>query len=88
MKYLSADLLPKVFHGLMCIMYLSYTYNSYSQPKHFFLPVITAKYMLETLLNNNKPELYCDETHEIPFSRPIAKGISWSHVYYVPIIYL
>ena len=33
MKYLSADLLPKVFHGLMCIMYLSYTYNSYSQPE-------------------------------------------------------
>jgi len=23
MKYLSADLLPKVFHGLICIIYLS-----------------------------------------------------------------
>jgi len=27
MKYLSPDLLPKVFHGLTCIMYLSYTSN-------------------------------------------------------------
>jgi hypothetical protein len=27
MKYLSADLLPKVFHGLICIIYLSYTYK-------------------------------------------------------------
>jgi hypothetical protein len=35
-----------------------------------------------------KPELYCDETHEIPFSKPIAKGISWSDMYYVPWIQL
>jgi hypothetical protein len=31
-------------------------------------------------LNNNKPVFQCVETHEIPFSRPIAKGISWSDV--------
>jgi hypothetical protein len=29
MKYLSADLLPKVFHGLICVIYQSYTYNKY-----------------------------------------------------------
>jgi len=29
MKYLSADLLPKVFHGLISIIYLWYTQNSY-----------------------------------------------------------
>ena len=29
MKYLSADLLPKVFQGLICIRYLSCTNNSY-----------------------------------------------------------
>jgi len=29
MKYLLADLLPKVFHGLVCVTYLSYTYNNY-----------------------------------------------------------
>jgi hypothetical protein len=39
-------------------------------------------------LKNNKPELYCDDAHEIPFSRPIAKGISWSGMYYVPWIHL
>jgi hypothetical protein len=44
MKYLSADLLPKVFHGLICIIYLSYTYNSYCTTKQavFFSPVIAA----------------------------------------------
>jgi hypothetical protein len=31
-------------------------------------------------LNNNKPVIQCAETHEIPLSRPIAKGISWSGV--------
>ena len=39
-------------------------------------------------LNNNKPVLQCAETHEIPFSRPIAKGISWSDIIYVPQIYI
>jgi len=33
MKYHSAELLPKVFHGLICITYLSYTYNSNYQAK-------------------------------------------------------
>jgi hypothetical protein len=33
MKYLSADLLPKVFHGLILVLYIQYTYNCYSQPK-------------------------------------------------------
>jgi hypothetical protein len=47
----------------------------------YYVPWI---HLLDTLLNNNKPELYCDETHKIPFSRPIAKGISWSDMYYVP----
>jgi hypothetical protein len=45
MKYLSADLLPKVFHGLIFhYMYISYTYKNYWQPKQavFFSPVITA----------------------------------------------
>jgi hypothetical protein len=51
------------------------------------LPVITARLLLDTLLSNNKPEVYCDETHEIPFSKPIAKGISWSDMYHVPMIY-
>jgi len=37
MKYLLADLLPKVFHGLTCIIYLSYTYNSNEQPKQALL---------------------------------------------------
>jgi hypothetical protein len=31
-------------------------------------------------LNNNKPVLQCAKTLEIPFSRPIAKGISSSGV--------
>ncbi|MFO0446518.1 MAG: hypothetical protein ACK51L_02510 [bacterium] len=31
-------------------------------------------------LNNNKPVFHCEETHEIPFSTTIAKGISWSDV--------
>jgi hypothetical protein len=39
-------------------------------------------------LNNNKPVFQCVETHEIPFSRPIAKGISWSDIIYVPQIYI
>jgi hypothetical protein len=44
MKYLSVDLLPKVFHGLTCIMYLSYTYDINSEPNLsvFFSPVIIA----------------------------------------------
>jgi hypothetical protein len=44
MKYLSADRLPKVFHGLICVTYHSYTYNSYCKPKQavLFSPVITA----------------------------------------------
>jgi len=44
MKYLSGHLLPKVFHGLICIIYLSNTYISYLQSKQavFFSPVITA----------------------------------------------
>jgi hypothetical protein len=51
----------------------------------YYVPWI---HLLDTLLNNNKPELYCDETHKIPFSRPIAKGILWSDMYYVPWIHL
>ncbi len=39
-------------------------------------------------LNNNKPVFKCVETHEIPFNRPIAKGISWSDIIYVPQIYI
>ncbi len=27
LKYLLADLLPKVFHGLICVTCLSYTYK-------------------------------------------------------------
>jgi hypothetical protein len=44
MKYLSIDLLPKVFHGLICVIYLSYIYNTYIQPKQtvFISPGITA----------------------------------------------
>jgi hypothetical protein len=44
MKYLLADLLPKVFHDLTCIIHLSYTYNSNEQPKQavLFSPVITS----------------------------------------------
>jgi hypothetical protein len=44
MKYLSGHLLPKVFHGLICVTYLSYTYNSYCSSKQavVFSPVITA----------------------------------------------
>jgi hypothetical protein len=44
MKYLSADLLLKAFHGLICVIYLSYTYINYIQPKQavLFSPVITA----------------------------------------------
>ena len=32
--------------------------------------------------------LLYDEAHEIPFSRPIAKGISWSDMNYIPLMYL
>ena len=39
-------------------------------------------------LNNNKPMFQCVETHEIPFSRTIAKGISWSDIIYVPQRYI
>jgi len=44
MKYLSADLLQKVFHGLICIMYHWYSDNSHEQPKQaiLFSPVITS----------------------------------------------
>jgi hypothetical protein len=44
MKYLSADLLLKVFHGLICVIYLSYTYINYIHPKQavLFSPVIKA----------------------------------------------
>jgi hypothetical protein len=31
--------------------------------------------------------LQCDETHEIPFRRPIAKGISWSGVSFVYLLH-
>jgi len=43
MKYLSANLLQKVFHGLICVTCLSYTYNSYYKTKNavFFSPIIT-----------------------------------------------
>jgi hypothetical protein len=43
-KYLSPDLLPKVFHGLTCIMNLSYTSNINVEPKLaiFFSPGIEA----------------------------------------------
>jgi hypothetical protein len=34
-------------------------------------------------LNNNKPVEFHVQTHEIPFSRHIAKGISWSDVIYI-----
>jgi hypothetical protein len=45
MKYLSADLLPKVFHGLTWIMYLSYTSNINLEPNLtvFLSPVITVQ---------------------------------------------
>jgi hypothetical protein len=45
MKYLSADLLQKVFHGLICVTYHSYTYNSYWQTKQaeFFSPQIKVQ---------------------------------------------
>jgi hypothetical protein len=33
MKYLSADLLPKVFHGLICIIYLSSPWSSGPGPR-------------------------------------------------------
>jgi hypothetical protein len=44
MKYLSADLLPKLFYGLTCIIHLSYTYNSNEPQKQavLFSPVVTA----------------------------------------------
>jgi len=38
-------------------------------------------------LNNNKPVLYCDTTHEVPFSRHIAKGISWSDVTFFSLLH-
>ena len=52
MIYLSADLLPKVFLGLICIICLSCTYNSYQPPKQavLFSPVITAYTTGECLL--------------------------------------
>jgi len=44
MKYLLTDLLPKVFHGLICITYQTCTYKSYCLSKQavLFSPVITA----------------------------------------------
>jgi len=39
-------------------------------------------------VNNNKPVFKCVETHEIPFSRPIAKGMLRSDIIYVPHIYI
>jgi hypothetical protein len=29
MKYFLADTSPKVFHGLILVLYIQYTYNSY-----------------------------------------------------------
>jgi len=44
MKYLLADILPKVFHGLTWIMYLSYTSNINLEPNLtvFLLSLLTA----------------------------------------------
>ena len=39
-------------------------------------------------VNNNRPVFKCVETHEIPFSRPIAKGMLRSDIIYVPQIYI
>jgi hypothetical protein len=33
MKYLSADILPNVFYGLMLVLYIYYSCNSNLQPK-------------------------------------------------------
>ena len=41
MKYLSADLLAKVFHGLICVTCLSYTSNSYCKTKQAVLFFVT-----------------------------------------------
>jgi len=49
---------------------------------------LTAYQILDNLLNNNKPDLWYDQTHEIPFSRHIAKGISWSDISFIHSIHL
>jgi hypothetical protein len=54
----------------------------------FFVAIIEQLLLHDMHLNKNKPMLEHVQTHEIPFSRPIAKGISWSDMSYVPMIYL
>ena len=48
MKYLSADLLPKVFHGLICVTYQTYTFNSYCSSKQAVFFFVTTYSLIIT----------------------------------------
>jgi len=53
----------------------------------FFVAIIEQLLLHDMHLNKNKPMLEHVQTHEIPFSRYIAKGIAWSCMNCRPLIY-
>jgi hypothetical protein len=57
MKYLSGDILVKVFHALMSIIYLTYSSKSHGvvEKAIYFLPFLLAQKLLDMLSINNKP---------------------------------
>jgi hypothetical protein len=85
MKYLRVYLERQEFHRFMS--YTTQQQHAYCAACHrltcnFFRHYYCLSDCRTTIKPKNKPVLYCNQTHELPYSTPIKRRISWVYVLY------